>query len=261
MTLSMAELEELRAECFADDMSIPSEATLWSRERATLYFETAGASEKPGYKPTTTAAWAATTVHKAPVPAAALGPSYLPTPTLSGDGDGRALCAPLNYEVVHTFVRVRKEPELRGQELGLQKKGDILSIDAIHADWVRLEEEPAAVTGGERAVGGSNASLAGGWMLTDGTTLSTPGMKLGILLRPHITPVANDTFWQITRPGGCVGYQSPGGDARGEPAQQHEELAQGSSVHVEAECGLWARVKLAGGAKELWLPMDAFFAG
>ena len=145
--------------------------------------------------------------------------------------------------------------------LGLQKKGAILSIDAIHGDWVRLEEEPAAVTGGERASGGSNASLAGGWMLTDGTSLSTPGMKLGILLQPHVTPLADGTFWQVTRPGGCVGYPSAGGDARGETGQQLEELAQGCSVHVEAECGLWVRAKIAGGAKALWLSMDAFFAG
>lgn len=47
MPLSTSELEELRAECFADDMAIPDEAMSWTRERATAYFESAGASEKP----------------------------------------------------------------------------------------------------------------------------------------------------------------------------------------------------------------------
>ena len=81
--------------------------------------------------------------------------------------------------VVHSFVRVRKTPEVLGVELGLLKKGAIVSVDAIHNDWVRLEEEPSPGYRLRKGSGGST-SLAGGWMLTDGKSLSNfTAVKLG----------------------------------------------------------------------------------
>ena len=46
MPLTISELEDLRAECFADDLDIPPAAMQWGEERARNYFESAGESEK-----------------------------------------------------------------------------------------------------------------------------------------------------------------------------------------------------------------------
>ena len=270
--LTLAELEDIRAEAFADDISLPPDATSWTRERAVLYFETAGQSEQSGYEPHAEMAWTqqqqssqqqqqqppeirAVAVSHASKPVES---SCLPMPVVE---IGTALSASLSYEVVHSFVRVRKTPEVLGVELGLLKKGAIVSVDAIHNDWVRLEEEPVLATGSEKGSGGST-SLAGGWMLTDGKSLSNfTAVKLGTLLEPRITPAAEGTIWQVTKPGGCLGYETPGGSARGELGQRRSELGHGRNVHITAECGLWARARVAESGTELWVPMDAFFAG
>lgn len=255
MPFGQAELEEIRAECFADDMAIPAGMAAWDRSRVARYFESGGESEDPKASAQTAAhvaalkqSWAPATTQPPPVP-----PAHLPTPPFTSGGT--ALAASMSYEVVHTFVRVRTAPKLDAQELGLQKKGAILSIDAVLGDWVRLEEEPTAATGS--AVSG-NRTLAQGWMLTDGSSLPS-GMKLGTLLKPHILELPEGTEWQVTRPGGCLGYASPGGAAFG-VGTQLDECAEGKRVQATAECGLWARVKTADGSAH-WVEMDAFFAG
>ena len=44
--LTLADIEDIRCENFADDMDILPEMTAWGRKRVTAYFETAGESEK-----------------------------------------------------------------------------------------------------------------------------------------------------------------------------------------------------------------------
>ena len=65
----------------------------------------------------------------------------------------------------------------------------------------------------------------------------------------------------MTRPGGLVGYQAPGG--RGvnseDAGRRLAEYEEGAGVEVEAECGLWVRVATSAGAA--WVEMDAFMAG
>lgn len=69
------------------------------------------------------------------------------------------------------------------------------------------------------------------------------------------------TQWQVTRRGGCVGYEQPGG--RGARQSDHgrplADCAEDARVQVSGECGLWARVETSGGAA--WVEMDCFFAG
>lgn len=169
-------------------------------------------------------------------------------------------------------TQVRKEPETTAAERGILKKGTIVSVDMIKGEWVRLDDEqpePPGPTGGGgdgwkppagAAVGATSdpGAYGGGWMLTDGKAL-----KLGTLLTPHIIETPPGTKWQVTREGGCgVGYKLPGGRAAngsddGEPLA---ECAEGASVEVSAECGLWARVVTANGGSA-WVEMDCFFAG
>ena len=47
MPLTLAELEAIRDDCFADDLAIPLGATKWSRDDAVQYFESGGRKEIP----------------------------------------------------------------------------------------------------------------------------------------------------------------------------------------------------------------------
>ena len=253
MPLSMAELEELRAEAFAEDMDIPATATSWDRARVVAYFETAGESEKPGGGGKA-APMPAKTAWAAPPPSAQ---SQLPVPNISG-AFGKPLLAPMTFEVVHMFVRVRAEPRLDGKELGMLRKGMMITADAVHEDWVRIEENALGDAALPPPTGSSGKSspmeYPGGWMLADGAAV-----KLGMLLEPKVTPLPPGTTWRATRPGGGLAYPKPGGDAIKGNAGEHldKELQE---VEVVAECGLWARVQLQDG-RRLWMEMDVFFAG
>ena len=51
MPLTLAELEAIRDDCFADDLAIPLGATKWSRDDAVQYFESGGRKEIPCQTP------------------------------------------------------------------------------------------------------------------------------------------------------------------------------------------------------------------
>ena len=152
-------------------------------------------------------------------------------------------------------------------EKGILRKGTLLSVDAIQGEWVRLEKQQDGTveTGGSGSgavaaggvVGGTDPTpFGGGWMLTDGKAL-----KLGILLQPQIIELPKGTKWQVTRAGGCTGYEQPGGSGAksSDKGRRLAECSEGASVDVTAECGLWARVATAQGPT--WVEMDCFFAG
>ena len=67
-----------------------------------------------------------------------------------------ALAAPMFYEVVHPFVRVRTAPSATSPEAcPMKRKGTIVSVSTRQGDWVQLESEPMLLpTGG----GGEGAS-------------------------------------------------------------------------------------------------------
>ena len=136
-------------------------------ERARAYFETAGQSETAAYS--AKVAWGE--------------PQHV--------GLGVKLLAPVSYVVVHSFVKVRDEPETSAKELGMCRKGTVLSVDVAHGKWVQLEKleasavAPGLPTGGHVGAGSDpQAKFGGGWMLTDGAAL-----KLGVLLKPHVVEV------------------------------------------------------------------------
>ena len=180
MTLTLSEIEDIRADLFAEDMAIPVGATSWSRDRVVAYFESAGESET-----------AAASAAAAPTGGAS---STMPAPawTESRQADGTVvLAAPMTYKVVYSAVRVRKAPETTAAELGMLRMGTLIQVDAIKGDWVRIESldssvviessEPTKTTG----VGSLDLEKhGGGWMLTDGKA-----MKLPILLKPHVVEV------------------------------------------------------------------------
>ena len=70
-----------------------------------------------------------------------------------------------------------------------------------------------------------------------------------------------DTMWQVTRRGGCVGYEHPGGRGAhpSDLGRPLSECSEGARVTVSGECGLWARVETTKGPA--WVEMDCFFAG
>ena len=169
------------------------------------------------------------------------------------------LSAPLSYELVHSFVRVRRAPLTSAPELGMLRKGTIVSVCAIDGAWVQLQEmEGAEPERGAQTTPalGDPAQYGGGWMLTDGKELG-----LGKLLAPHVVELAPGTRWQVTWPGGCVGYERPGGQVvdSSDHGKRLDGCEEGASVEVTAECGLWTRVRTAGGTA--WVEMDAFMAG
>ena len=178
-------------------------------------------------------------------------PAQTPTPA------GLVLfAAPMAYEVVHPFVRVRRAPSATAAELCMMKRrGTVVSVSARDGDWVQLESEPRLLqpTGSD----GAAEEGAGGWMLTNGMTMTPP---LGELMKPHVVPVAEGTRWVMTRSGTCTGYSSPAGSAFGEPATKLSHCTEGDAVDVLAECGLWAQVAGPSSTRH-WVEMDAFLAG
>ena len=190
--------------------------------------------------------------------------------------DPGELLAPMTFEVVHSFVRVRKEPSASSAELGMKRKGTLVSVDARKGDWVRLEREPMlmpilpigslppATSGNESTTsvargdrGGAGGAGGGGWMLTNGREMKP---QLGALLQPHIIHHPAGTRWQLTREGGKLkGYSNPGGQVGGDHAESLDGYACGAEFAVVAECGLWVQVQVDG--RHLWVEMDAFLAG
>jgi SH3-like domain-containing protein len=232
MALTLAEVEDIRAELFADDIEIPLSATSWSRERVIEFFESGGDLEAPPI----VAAPAAFEVRGCddglpPVPSSK-------TSTLE---QAKTLAAPISYKVVHSFVRVRRAPDLQAPDVGLVRKDAVVSVDGFEHGWVRLAED-------------DQSGYGGSWMLTDGKA-----RQIGLLLKPHVIELANGTWWQVTRPSGCVGHATlpPVGDSAPRPLA---DCTLGKRVEVLAECGLWARIKVSTG-HAYWVEMDAFFAG
>lgn len=336
MPLSRQELEEIRAEAFAEDMAIPAEAQSWSKAQAVEYFESGGMATEGGARnrmepsffevvhsfvnvrssPELNAAKVGTKVqgrhlqvdraHKSGwvrlsetfsdgaaegwllVEGAALGlgtllkhvsgpsfddlvaggavgagaPTSAPSPKPVAPAPAAAaaavprrggvvtLSSPLEYEVVHPFVRVRTAPSATASELEgqMKRKGTVVTAIARCGDWVQLEPSDAAT--------GASMSKAGGWMLVDGKALTPP---LGFLLKPRIVDLPEGTRWTVTRPAGCVGYRDPAGDATGEEGTALADCAEGDSVEVMAECRLWVHVRARAGS--FWVDMDCFFAG
>ena len=84
----------------------------------------------------------------------------------------------------------------------------------------------------------------------------------GALLKPHVVQLPPGTKWQVTRANGCPhGYATPGGAASGVEGRSRalgSLCAHGAEVEVEAECGLWVRIKAE---VPTWVEMDAFFMG
>ena len=102
-----------------------------------------------------------------------------PLPPIASDGDGHAfdLQSPAEYTVVHTLVKVRREPAVTATSLGFGlRKGATVSVDAVCGAWVHL-----ATSTGSRAAGAPThqttdpAAYAGGWVLTDGAALASAG--------------------------------------------------------------------------------------
>ena len=206
MPLTPKEIIEIRSENFADDMDVLPAMSSWTRDRVTAYFESAGQSEE--VKPT--GGSSATPAPVAPSPAW----------SLSAPGSiGTRLAAPMTLEVVHSIVKVRKSPEMTADELGMLRKGTLISVTTVHDEWVQLEHsddsllfasgaskppterglsDPARYGEGNcldllwppcscNHTDGAPAPVlsGGGWMLTNGAAL-----KLGTLLRPHIIEVS-----------------------------------------------------------------------
>ncbi len=105
------------------------------------------------------------------------------------------------------------------------------------------------------------SSDGGGWMLLDATGQRVAGVS-GALLKPHVAQLPPGTKWQVTRANGCPhGYATPGGGASGVEGRSRalgSLCAHGAEVEVEAECGLWVRIKAE---VPTWVEMDAFFMG
>jgi len=183
-------------------------------------------------------------------------------PSAPSAGGVVSLVAPMTYELVYPFVKVRQSPETTASEMGMLRKGTQVSVDALKDDWVRLEKaddfETGGIPGTPAAKPDDPAAFGGGWMLTDGRTLKP---ALGVLLKPHILELPAGTRWQVTRAGGCVGYDNPGGSGArsSDKGRRLAECTEGASVEVTAECGLWARVVTSAGPA--WCEMDCFFAG
>ena len=171
------------------------------------------------------------------------------------------LAAPMEYEVVHSYVRVRMHPSSTAAEkCTMLRKGSIVSATARHGDWVQLEESPFLHPTGSAGSADGQHAWAGGWMLTDGKSMSPP---LGILMQPHITSVAKDTSWQVTRSGVIMGYPSPAGAAIGEPGKPLHYCVEGEFVQIRAECGMWVQVcsETESDGHGAWVELDAFLAG
>ena len=180
--LTLAEIEEIRAENFADDMDILPGMPSWTKERVTAYFETAGESEVA--KPTGSTPASASSASGGASPMPAWGDA-------SPGSLGTRLAAPMSYVVEHSIVRVRKHPQTTAPELGMLRKGTPVSVNTVHGDWVQLEHPDSSLLitshadAPARELGLSDpAKYGGGWMLVDGAAL-----KLGVLLKPHITEV------------------------------------------------------------------------
>lgn len=233
--LTLAELEDIRADAFAEDVDIPAHATSWTREEALEYFENGGKSAPSSPAPNVAVA--------VPAPAAS---STGHRPTLPAPPIGWRLSAPMCFEVVHTYVRVRQSPALNAREVGMLKKGSTITVDILEEGWVQIDMDDPCGYGG-------------GWMLTDGASLN-----LGVLLQPHVIALSKGTSWRVTcipAEGGTRGLRAfdalpPQREAAGRVCA---EWRVGSQIEVVAECGLWARVQR--GDELVWVEMDAFFAG
>lgn len=171
---TLDEVESIRADCFADDVAVPPAAQSWTRQRLIDYFESAGQSE-----------------NLSPPPATSSAPSAA-APRASGEkilDDGTVvLAAPLLYQVVYSAVRVRAAPATTANDLGMLRKGTVISVDAVRSDWVRIAAPDGFALAANDAtrVGDFNADKhSGGWMLADGRV-----MKLGWLLKPHTIEVS-----------------------------------------------------------------------
>jgi len=187
----------------------------------------------------------------------ALAPAPAPVPKQSArptEASAVRLAAPMEYEVVHSLVRVRASPAPTATELTMKRKGTVVSVVGVLGDWVQIELQPTSLATGQE----SDAASGSGWMLTNGRAMVPP---LGMLLKPHVIPVANGAVWHVTRPGGCVGYPDPGGSALGQSGRALSRADEGCSVEPVAECGMWAQVRTEGGGEASWVELDAFLAG
>ena len=189
---------------------------------------------------------------------AALAPAA--TSSSSASASRVALAAPMTFEVVNSFVRVRTAPTADAPEhCTMKRKGTLVSVSARQGDWVQIEPEPQLLPTGSGEAGSSGGEAGGGgWMLTDGKSMSPP---LGALMRPHIVRTAEGAKWVVTRKGACTGYPSPGGVALGEPGTRLSYCCEGELVDIVAECGLWVEVQPPDGGTTSWIEIDVFLAG
>jgi hypothetical protein len=321
MVLSRADLEELQQEYFADDVPITAEMFAWSGAAARAYFDSGGATLPSGpqaaAQPELLGAWEV--VHTRVVvrnepststPAVGVKTKGEVVHAVGSDGDwidvqegwmltdgksvglGQLLVqkaaaptggiaassddatthfvAPVAYEVVHSRVYVRERPETGARQLGERRKGEVLLMSGSCGAWLKLCSGVAA-----------DDADRNGWMLSDGSAL-----RLGALLRRHVSPLPDGTrwqacapgrgrgvgarplatrnararAWQVTTPGSCVGYEQPGGVGEG-GMQLADALPDKASAAVLAECGHWTQVRLPGEGATTWVPLDAFLAG
>jgi hypothetical protein len=90
------------------------------------------------------------------------------------------------------------------------------------------------------------------------------GPGVGLLLRPHLVVPPAGTVWEVTQADEVLGYSAPGGGAApsagaGRPLPA---MTLGSTVEVDAECGLWVRLKVGvPEGQDTWVELDAFLAG
>jgi len=87
MPLSLAQLEEIRSECFADDLAVPPDAESWTREEAEAFFESGGQVRPAAPTSTGNGSTSTTSTHESPrvtaltaVPPSAPPPPPLPPP-------------------------------------------------------------------------------------------------------------------------------------------------------------------------------------
>ena len=147
MSLSLAELEAIRQEAFADDLPIHDAMLAWSSKAARAYFESGGAIK---------ASPAEIDLIASLIASIANGPAYVAQPKAFGSLDEIAV-----FEVLHSpRVAVREAPSTSAKVLTAVRCGDDVMVDRFSDDggWVHL-------------CAGDFGLEAGGWMLMDGRSL------------------------------------------------------------------------------------------
>lgn len=153
---------------------------------------------------------------------------------------------------------MRASPSVTANELGMLRKGTVVSVEAVQGDWVRLEKREDHETGAATNKSTSDpASYGGGWMLTDGKGIKNAdpkAPKLGVLLKPHIITVRRLLGPQAlallapSAGGGCLRplhRVSSASVARGLAVASIDSRWPGAAQEAVggqvAACGLWRR--------------------